>query len=238
MRRRGGVITLLFPRGGEEVPPEAGRRGGVILFPLCYIVLALRRSLYHPLLKHHQLFMAYFFSPFRKTYTKNKKASARCPFCDDSNVSRQQVCNTRGEAVENEHYQWLVNYFPKFEGHTIIVSREHVTEINGESPDVVVARERLIAFAIRTLQQLYRGAGVEVFLQFGPGSAATLEHLHWHVVPARPDDPLRSFEKLGHFYRTGPRERVVLEFPHRITLAKKKLQKALSKIIGARTEFR
>lgn len=137
-----------------------------------------------------------------------------------------------GVAVENKNYRWIVNMFPKFEGHTMIIPRKHITELGQESPEEIRDREELISLAAKTLQKLYPGSGVEVFIQTGAGSEASVKHLHWHVVPSREDDPLRGFDKLGHFYTIEKEKPKVIVFPVPIQKARHTLLKALSKTLG------
>ena len=146
-------------------------------------------------------------------------------------LKEQSAKRSDNTVVENDHYIWLINFYPKFEGHTMVVPKKHVIKIGEETPEAVVAREELIVTASATLQKLYPGAGIETFLQVGSGSESSIPHLHWHVVPALPDDHLRSFDKLGHFYTIeADKEKVVL-FPIEIKLAREELVRALAKFL-------
>ncbi len=173
--------------------------------------------------------MAYYYSPFRKEYLQ--RASQDCAFCDLKVNEEQIIRNKAGQPIENEYYRWVINYYPKFEGHTMVVPKRHITEIEQESQSEVQARHDLIVVAAAALKKTYPGAGVEIFMQTGPGSAASVSHLHWHVVPALPDDSLRSFEKMGHFYTTEQEQEKVLLFPVSIRLAREKLQEELAEAL-------
>jgi len=175
--------------------------------------------------------MAYYYSPFRNTYDKDQSARPGCTFCDPGVLSGGGVRRADESVVENEHYVWIINSFPKFEGHTMVVPKRHVTALGEEEPDEIAAREEIIVLASRTLQELYPGAGVEVFLQTGPGSESSIEHLHWHVVPAQQDDHLRGFDKLGQFFTIEPDKEKVIVFPVPIKLAKEGLLAALAKVL-------
>jgi diadenosine tetraphosphate (Ap4A) HIT family hydrolase len=172
--------------------------------------------------------MSYFYSPWRKKYVA-KKNSADCPFCDRRKMDDQSVKYSNGTIVENSHYRWIVNFYPKFEGHTMIVPKKHVTTIGEEKIGAIKDREALITLAAKTLQSLYPTAGIEVFLQSGAGSEASITHLHWHVVPASSTDPLRSFDKLGHFYTIKKDQAKILVFPIKIRKARQSLLTALAK---------
>ncbi len=175
--------------------------------------------------------MAYYYSPFRKTYKGKGKKASGCPFCDPEQLTKGGVRRADGSTVENTHYIWLINSFPKFEGHTMVLPKRHIVALGEETPDEIAAREELIVLASQTLQKLYPGAGIEVFLQYGPGSESSVSHLHWHVVPSLPNDHLRGFDKLGHFFTIEPDKEKVIVFPVPIQLAQEKLLNALAEIL-------
>jgi diadenosine tetraphosphate (Ap4A) HIT family hydrolase len=172
--------------------------------------------------------MAYYFSPFRKKYGP---PSGRCPFCDPKIIKKQTILDSKGKAIENKYYRWMVNYFPKFEGHTMVVPKRHLKVLGTETPEEIAAREELINIANQTLQKAFPGSGLEVFLQTGAGSQSSIEHLHWHVVPASSSDKLRSFAKLGHFYTTKQDEERVLIFPMKIERSPVELKKELKRTL-------
>ena len=175
--------------------------------------------------------MAYYYSPFRKDYDK-KKADGACNFCDDEMMTNQGFRYKDGVLVENETYRWVVNIFPKFEGHTLIVPKRHLVDMKEESEEEIKDRNKLIILASEALKKLYPGAGIEIFMQIGEGSEASIKHLHWHVVPALPSDKLRSFEKLGHFYTTEKDKEKIVIFPIEIEKVGKMLQEGVSEVLG------
>lgn len=174
----------------------------------------------------------YYYSPFRKLYNENRgQRAVMCAFCDPAVTDKQTVRNSEGILVENDYYRWIINFFPKFEGHTMIVPKRHLTHLGDETPDEIIAREKLIVIAAKALQELYPGAGVEIFIQTGSGSESSISHLHWHVVPALLDDHLRGFDKLGHYFTVEPGQEKVLLFPVPIRLAQEELIKALQTVL-------
>ncbi len=182
--------------------------------------------------------MAYYFSPFRNSYSGDKKkieGKKECPFCSEENIKKQGVRNVSGTLMENEHYFWIVNFFPKFEGHTMLVPKRHLKHPEEETRDELVSRHTLGLFAMKQLEKVYPGCGFEIFLQFGAGSEQSVEHLHWHIVPAQKGDTLRSFEKLGHFYTKKEEEEKIILFPVPICLAREDLLEKLTETIGGET---
>jgi diadenosine tetraphosphate (Ap4A) HIT family hydrolase len=174
----------------------------------------------------------YYYSPFRSSYkgTKDRDPSI-CVFCDEAHMHEQTVCTAEGTLIENAHYRWVVNIFPKFEGHTLVVPKRHVLHLGEESSEEVAAREDLIVRASRALCALYPGAGIEVFIQTGEGSESSIPHLHWHVVPSLPGDTLRGFDKLGHFFTIEDGKEKVVLFPVPIRLAQNDLLNALKAVL-------
>lgn len=178
--------------------------------------------------------MAYYFSPFRNSYSGDKKkieGQETCPFCSLENIERQCVRNTSGMMVENEHYRWMVNFFPKFEGHTMLIPKRHLKHPEEESSDELLSRHTIGIFAMKQLEKIYPGCGFEIFLQYGAGSEQSVEHLHWHIVPAQKGDPLRSFEKLGQFYTKEEGKEKVIFFPTPIQFARETLLEKLAEAI-------
>jgi diadenosine tetraphosphate (Ap4A) HIT family hydrolase len=177
--------------------------------------------------------MAYYYSPFRKEYVKEgEKVQGGCPFCPPGNIRSQVIRNASQELIEDEHYFWVVNYFPRFEGHTMIVPKRHLKSLEEESPEEILSRQKLTLFALRQLSKLYPESGFEIFMQYGEGSLQSVEHLYWHIVPAQVDDPLRGFQKMGHFNTSNEGEEKVLIFPIPIRLAREELLLELERVIG------
>ncbi len=174
--------------------------------------------------------MVYYYSPFRKNYVKKGNNNC-CSFCDVVNIKKQVIVNNKGVEIKNKSYLWVVNFFPKFEGHTMIIPKRHMVSIDKETDEEALDRKRIICFAVKQLKKIYPKCGFEIFLQYGLGSSSSVKHLHWHIAPARLDDKLRSFEKLGHFYTTKKGEKKILIFPIKIKTSPEQLMSILSQTI-------
>ncbi len=146
-------------------------------------------------------------------------------------VAREAVIDGHRRPVENEHYRWIINWFPKMEGHTMIVPKRHILNLEEETEDEALSRHRLIIVVSRILMKLYNGAGIEIFLQTGLGSESSVPHLHWHICPSLPDDPVRGVGKLGQFSTTEDGKEKVVYYPVPIRLAREELQEELRKLL-------
>jgi len=172
--------------------------------------------------------MPYYYSPFRKSYAP---PSNECPFCDTALMTSQAIRNSTNTVVENEHCVWIANWFPRCDAHTMLVTKRHITKLEDETSEELVARHALILTAATALQKLYPGSGLEVFFQTGKNSLSSIPHLHWHIVPAIPEHGLTGFEKIGYFSTTKPDEEKVVMLPITITLARDELIEKLKHFI-------
>ena len=175
--------------------------------------------------------MPYYYSPFRRGYSapNDPNTPKPCPFCVEDNIDRQTLKDAGGRPIENEHYRWMVNWFPRCEAHTMIVPKRHLCDIFAETPDEVLARQELTLCCIRILQRAFPESGFENFLQTGKGSLSSVEHLHWHLVPTIPQHDLLGFEKIGYFDTREPDEEKVVITPIEITIARDELLELVAK---------
>ena len=171
--------------------------------------------------------MPYYYSPFRKNYEQtahNPTPVAKpCVFCDEAILAGQTLRTHTGTLIENEHYRWVVNWYPRAEAHTMLVPTRHLTAIAEETSEALIARQELLVRCITILQAAFPDSGVEVFLQTGKGSLSSIPHLHWHLVPTLPQHALTGFEKIGYFSAIEPAEAKVVMTPIEITIARDEL---------------
>lgn len=121
--------------------------------------------------------LMHYYSPFIAAY-QPKEHENSCTFCDPARLEQQLLRDGSGRPIENEYFRWVANWFPKFEGATMVVPKRHITRLGDFSPEESAARDSLIARAAEILGTVYPGAGTEVYLQTGMGSVSTIKHLH------------------------------------------------------------
>jgi len=169
--------------------------------------------------------MPYYYTPFRSNYqpAADTPSSKPCVFCDEQIITTQSLLQNNGRRFENKHYYWVVNWFPRTEAHTMLVPKRHITDIADETTDELLARQSLLLEAMQALKNTFGDTGFEVFLQTGPGSLSSIKHLHWHLIPTKPQKDTLSLAKLGYFWTTEPdKEKIVLQ-PTAITIAREEL---------------
>lgn len=179
--------------------------------------------------------MPYYFSPFRALYQedleheKTNKPDNYCVFCDDDTMRAQSLKNSAEVIYENELYRWIVNWFPRAEGHTMLIPKRHIIEISDETDTELLARQDILKQAMAALSQTFGATGFEIFLQTGKGSAGTKSHLHWHLIPTIIQHDFVGMEKLGYLSTTEPTPQEVVLTPTEITIARDKLIELIEK---------
>lgn len=188
--------------------------------------------------------MPYYYSPFRKEYSQDKSKSKprdkKYPslFCDPEIIEKQGVKDENGNLIQNEYYFWMVNWFPRAEGHTMIIPKRYVTSHEQEKPEEVLARQELMLFAMGVLKKAFETDGCEFYNQHGSMSWRSIDHLHWHLLPVNKEADLlkpsylHHFEKMGSFMTEESEETELrVKFPIMIEYAQEDLQHLLTETI-------
>ena len=173
--------------------------------------------------------MKYFYSPFRLDYQPKK--TKNCPFCDKEKLSSHSIKDKKGKIIENESYIWLVNWYPRCDGHTMVVPKRHILNLEEETSKEVLLRNELFLKAIKALKKVYPKSGYEIFLQTGEGSDSTVPHLHWHVMSVLESDNLKGISKLGKLVVREKGEKREVLYPVSIIHARGSLQQAFTKVL-------
>ncbi|WP_377866858.1 HIT family protein [Bacillus sp. R86525] len=123
------------------------------------------------------------------------------------------------KVYENDYVTCFLDHAPFYTGHTLIVPRQHVVEV--EELDDCVAKAIMDASKLiaKVIKSLYKPDGVTI-CQNG-GIFNELTHYHMHVVPRYKE---RSF---AEFYAVQPGE----QQNHNFEETKKLLKEAIEKII-------
>lgn len=185
--------------------------------------------------------MPYYYSPLRKEYardtSKSQPRDLKYPslFCDPEIIEKQGVRDGKGNVVQNEYYFWMINWFPRAEGHTMIIPKRYVTAHDQEKPEEVLARQELMIFAMDVLKKAFDTDGCEFFNQHGSMSWRSIDHLHWHLMPVNREvdllgeRKLHTVEKMGYFFTDESLETELrVKFPIEIIYAQEDLQKLLT----------
>lgn len=119
-----------------------------------------------------------------------------CVFC--------QIVAGRGPAHvvrEDPDTVAFLDIAPATDGHTLVVPREHATDLLSASPEQAGAVMRAAREVARTLVDRLGAPGITIFQANRSAGWQDVFHLHVHVVPRHPGDGLT---RPWHPRRAGP----------------------------------
>jgi histidine triad (HIT) family protein len=79
---------------------------------------------------------------------------------------------------------------PATPGHLLVVPRTHTPDLFTADPDDLTACALLAQSMARLVRDRLGAAGVNLVQSSGAAAWQTVDHLHVHVIPRYPDDPL------------------------------------------------
>jgi len=94
------------------------------------------------------------------------------------------------KVYEDEHTLTFMDAFPVTDGHTLVVTKAHCTDLFDASPPLlqaVMATAKRVAHALR---EVVRPDGLMVFQLNGAAAGQTVFHYHMHLMPRTSGEPL------------------------------------------------
>ena len=109
-----------------------------------------------------------------------------CTFCDIA------AGTTAAHVVlEDETLIAFLDHRPLFEGHTLLIPRQHFETLTDLPPGLVEPLFRAARLLARVMEETLRAEGS--FVAMNNRVSQSVAHLHVHVVPRRRKDGLRGF---------------------------------------------
>lgn len=131
-----------------------------------------------------------------------------CPFCK---LDKKRVIN------EREFSYALLDIYPVSKGHTLIIPKRHVLNIEDlNKKEIIDLFENLIKVK-EALKNYFKCDGFNIGINLGEVSGQTIEHIHIHLIPRYKNDTNFPF---------GGVRKVVLDF---LDFDKEKLKEKLLK---------
>ncbi|MFZ2154051.1 MAG: HIT domain-containing protein [Candidatus Moraniibacteriota bacterium] len=114
----------------------------------------------------------------RKKYKKNFTDKIKCAFCRE--LKDEECLGLRGE-----HWRVLVNINPYMDGNVMIVSLRHIEKIGDITDEEWKDFGAVLAKTEEVLKKIFKVDSLNVGLNVGPESGASMPHIHWQVVPRK-----------------------------------------------------
>ncbi len=126
--------------------------------------------------------MDYLWTPWRSTYMKAKDAPSRCVFC----WAAQHPAEDAQTLVVHRavHCFVILNRYPYTTGHLMIVPYDHVSRLDGMTPETKSEMMQLTTQAEQVLETIYKPGGLNLGMNLGSAAGAGIaQHLHLHMLP-------------------------------------------------------
>jgi histidine triad (HIT) family protein len=85
----------------------------------------------------------------------------------------------------------LMDLMPQSEGHVLVISREPaetIFELSSEAAAACIRTTQRVAAAVR---RAFDVPGIMIMQMNGSAAGQTVPHVHFHIIPRRPGEPLR-----------------------------------------------
>lgn len=109
-----------------------------------------------------------------------------CVFCK---IIRQEAPAHR--VYEDEQVIAFLDIFPVSEGHTLVVTKKHYSDLFEAEPDSLQAVMVVAKKVAHALREVVRPSGLMVFQLNGAAAGQTVFHYHMHLMPRGEGEPLR-----------------------------------------------
>ena len=99
-----------------------------------------------------------------------------CPFC---NLDKEKVI------MENEMAAAFPDHYPVSPGHTLIITKRHIADVEEAREEEITAIFQLISRCRSYLKERYGCHGFNIGINAGEAAGQTVFHLHFHLIPRR-----------------------------------------------------
>ena len=108
-----------------------------------------------------------------------KRVKEDCIFC--SIIEGKQPAHI---IEENEHFLIILDIFPLRPGHTLVISKRHVTfieELNNEERNTLI--DLINKMSKKLKESKLNVKATQILLNNGKEANQTIPHLHFHIIP-------------------------------------------------------
>ncbi len=102
-----------------------------------------------------------------------------CPFCS---LDREKIL------FENQMAAAFLDHFPVALGHTLIVTKRHIADVEEATEAEITAIFQLISRCRAYIMETYPCQAFNIGVNAGEAAGQTVFHLHFHLIPRRRGD--------------------------------------------------
>jgi len=134
------------------------------------------------------------YEPSRLAYRKKIGAVKKCQFCDLSNI-KSQIC----ESLSGKYWRVITNKYPYMDGNLIIIPKRHFSDIEEMNEAEKKEFFEVLVKTKKRLSKVFKTKDFNIGLNIGKRAGASIEHLHWQIIP-RKDKILNSSNIFADLY--------------------------------------
>ncbi len=110
-----------------------------------------------------------------------------CIFCK---INNQELPSTK--ILESEHAIAIFDINPINKGHTLVISKEHYTQMSQAPDEVLLDMVRVVKKLYPIINEVYEADGITTFENYG--LLQEIDHIHFHILPVFESNPGIAFE--------------------------------------------
>lgn len=167
--------------------------------------------------------MEYFFNFEKIAYLKGKRPEG-CILCL---VRDRDPAVTDLTVYREEDFTVCLNLYPYNPGHLLVFPHRHIADLRDLSPPEWLRLQEVLKMALDVLTAEYNPAGFNVGCNMGLSAGASIEHLHYHIIPRYPREigiaELLAGKRVLVEHPLDTKERLMAAFKKRSSPAKERL---------------
>lgn len=127
----------------------------------------------------------YLYAPWRNDYGTNTNPNGECYFCYCVKNQGSQNFDSENFILKRyDHCFVIMNFYPYNKGHIMVIPYCHESQIYNLNSEQQKELIEVVAESTRILQDYLKVDGINVGINFGKVSGASIpSHLHVHLVP-------------------------------------------------------
>jgi len=118
------------------------------------------------------------FNLHRSKYIKKIGKFKICEFCNPKNIKEQKCKNLSGK-----FWRVFVSKYPYLDGNVLVIPIRHIENIEQLTKEEWAELHQIFKQTKKKLGGIFKTKDFNIGLNLGKGAGASIEHLHWQVIP-------------------------------------------------------
>lgn len=120
------------------------------------------------------------FEPSRDIYRKRTSRIKICEFCNLKNIKKQEC-----KSLSGKYWRVLVNLYPYMDGNLMLIPKRHIIDTNELNNNEKAEFFEVLEKTKNKLGKTFKTKDFNIGLNLGKNAGASIEHLHWQIIPRK-----------------------------------------------------